>query len=140
MPNCTPLWFLFALFLANIMFYFLLESKHSWHKTVIVILIGLIETVLSSNFSHLQLPGCFCAALIGVCCMYFGYCMKNGLWLQSKVSSNKFLHFIIIFVSLISLSINRSVGLVLTILVNIHFYFGCVLLVFLYNYYVFFKS
>lgn len=111
MPNCTPLWFLFALFLANIMFYFLLESKHSWHKTVIVILIGLIETVLSSNFSHLQLPGCFCAALIGVCCMYFGYCMKNGLWLQSKVSSNKFLHFIIIFVSLISLSINRSVGI-----------------------------
>lgn len=79
MPNCTPLWFLVALFWANLIFYRILEIKSRTIQIVIVGLIALVDAGLSLFCSY-QLPWCFGAVLIGTCCMYVGFCLKNSSW------------------------------------------------------------
>lgn len=84
MPNCTPLWFLVALFLSSILFYMILKVGKRFIRNTIIVFIAMIDALLSYYISE-QLPWCLGAALIGVCCMYFGYCLRDSSRLECGI-------------------------------------------------------
>lgn len=79
MPNCTPLWFLVALFLANLIFYPILNIREKMVQVIVVVLIAVGDAALSMLW-HRQLPLVFGAVLIGVCCMYVGHMLQRINW------------------------------------------------------------
>ena len=83
MPNCTPLWFLVALFWASAIFYLILEIKKQFLQVIVIIFIALADAILAF-FCEYQLPWCFGAVLIGICCMYFGHFIHSISFLSCK--------------------------------------------------------
>ena len=77
MPNCTPLWFLVALFFSSIIFYYILEVKNRKIQFLIIIGIAVVDAGLF-YLVKFQMPWCFGAVLIGVCCMYFGFFIRRS--------------------------------------------------------------
>ncbi len=110
MPNCTPLWFLVALFLANVLFYFIQNINSKQIQILTMLLVALINSLLYV-FCSFQFPWCFGAVLIGVCCMYFGQVLRNSSWLDKRGSFKWFTVIIIIAIGLLSSYYNERVGI-----------------------------
>lgn len=110
MPNCTPLWFLVALFFANAIFYYILEIKHRVIQISVVIIIAIVDAVLASLWDY-QMPWCFGAILIGVCCMYFGLCLKNGVLPLINFENKPIIIAVLLIIGIASGNMNGRVGI-----------------------------
>ena len=106
MPNCTPLWFLVALFFANIMFYYILELR-STRTQILFIMLFVITDMLLYYIIDFQMIWCMGAILIGTCCMYFGFYIRYNM--QSRVASKSIIP-ILMIIGILSGYVNGRVG------------------------------
>ncbi len=109
MPNCTPLWFLVALFFSSIIFYYILEIKNRKIQSLIVITIAAVDAVLF-YLVKFQMPWCFGAILIGICCMYFGFCIRSRSSQLINFCKRPLIIALLIVIESISGYINGRVG------------------------------
>lgn len=105
LPNCTPLWFLVGLFVASIFFYLILMIERRSFQITVCICLAMLDFVLS-RFPDIQLPWNIDAALIGCCCMFFGYCIRN----YNLLSCNRYMIVICALVGLIAILGNTMVA------------------------------
>ena len=77
MPNCSPIWFLLCLFIANVVFYFLMKWKDA--GTTIAALICLGISYFFSLFPHdyMTYPCKFPVFFMAVFLMYVGYRLRK---------------------------------------------------------------
>lgn len=106
MPNCTPLWFLVALFLASVLLFPLLKIKNMYTQIVMAAFVAFIDACIY-YYCDFQLPWCLGAVLIGICCMYFGYQIRNTEILPCKLT----ICLPLIGIGLMSAYINGKVGI-----------------------------
>lgn len=76
MPQCSPIWFLTAIFVSNIIFYFILENK-TLLKQLILLTFLLIISFILSKINFIKLPWNIDSAFLGTVFMYLGYLMKR---------------------------------------------------------------
>ncbi len=109
MPNCTPLWFLVALFFSSIIFYYILEIKNRKIQSLIVTTIAAVDGMFF-YLVKFQMPWCFGAILIGICCMYFGFCIRNRSFQLDNFRNKSLIIILLIIIGIISGYINGRVG------------------------------
>lgn len=86
-PNCSPLWFLPAIYIADIYVYFLFKVKDI-NKRFLIFLTAIILSIymcVSRIILH-TLPWHIETALIGAIFMYVGYLIKNNNLLHKNVN------------------------------------------------------
>lgn len=76
MPNCSPLWFLTALFCALIILYFVMKLKKSVQHIFVLLL--LICSAVLAHFSFPKFPWNIDTALLGVAFCYLGIMLARG--------------------------------------------------------------
>ncbi len=83
MPNCTPLWFLPAIFL-SILFLYLIFKVNNIIK-VIIFVSAIALNAFCDYYDVPQLPWHIVVALLGTFFMYIGYSIKSKKLLEKKI-------------------------------------------------------
>lgn len=117
MPNCTPLWFLPAIFLSILFLYLILKANNI--LKVLIFALAIVLNMLCDYYDAPQLPWHIVVALLGAFYMYLGYLIKTQKLLQKKIS-------VIILILLFALGtvlslINGSVDMNSSVFNNIFF-------------------
>lgn len=106
-PNCTPLWFLLCVFIANLLLFAILNLPKIIYQIIACIICVCTEmTLIFLGWSHL--PWHIGRALIGVVFMYAGFCIRK-LKLLDKVGWPAVL--IMLIAGVISAALNAIVDI-----------------------------
>lgn len=114
MPNCSPIWFLTAIFCASIMMYGILRIKNRSVRIIVVVLCGALAYACCSldffsnpilhfadyRYERIKLIFNIDSALWGVPYMYIGYCLKKRCFFK-RVSEIKNCFWLILVVLLL---------------------------------------
>ena len=96
----APLWFLFSLFWANLIFYILKSKFRDFVVCVIVLLLAIIG--FYSEYHKAQLPWYITSSLIGLPYFVLGHYIKQFGWLNSVINRwFGFLQFFVIFILMV---------------------------------------
>lgn len=91
MPNCSPIWFLMCLFVASILFWFIMKLplRFSWIPALLGALINYF--VLPFCKDHTSFPWKFPTFFLAVAFMYVGYLLNNFITKPNRIISKKLL-------------------------------------------------
>ena len=113
MPNCTPLWFLVCLFVASLIFWWLIKIKVRYALVVVGLSVVINYLILPIAEDNIMIPWKFPAFLVATFFMYLGYLLKqileqNKTFFDSKRILTNTISTVAIFVSLVLVAITDN--------------------------------
>ena len=76
MPNCSPIWFLLCLFIANVIFFWLLKMRTAYVFIPAVACMSICYYLSTIPHDYTSYPWKFPVFLMAVFLMYTGYCLR----------------------------------------------------------------
>lgn len=95
MPNCSPIWFLLCLFIAELLFWWVMKLplKLTWIPAIFGIIINYV--VLPTENSFTAYPFKFPTFLVALFFIYIGYCLRCVFHKQYAFMNNRLLMLIV---------------------------------------------
>lgn len=91
MPNCSPIWFLLCLFIANLLFFLLLKMNRVVSAAVAVACMLICSYLSTIPHNATSFPWKYPVFLMAVFLMYAGYCFRAVLDRYYSVFNNRFI-------------------------------------------------